>query len=479
MYLLNIIVQCNRMAVFITLIVVLLGCKGEKNNVSVLSKSAPNIVFVLVDDLRWDEFGLGGHNYIQTPNIDKLAEKADVFKNAFATTPLCSPSRASFLTGKYAFAHGILDNTDRSILSHQLQTFPAKLQQEGYETAFIGKWHMGNDNTPRPGFNKWVALKGQGKAIDPEFNVDGSESHREGYVTDILTAYALEFINEKRNKPFLLYLSHKGLHPNLHQDASGMVTNIGEGGFVPAKRHKGKYKDAIFNRRPNAFITPQDKPALMREIDGLPKLGKATATKEEVIRSRAEMLMAIDEGLGEILGLLQSKKLDENTIVVFTGDHGYFYGEHGLNEERRLAYEESLRIPLIFRYPPLTEKGFEVDQMALNIDLAPTLLDFAGVKEDSLMDGRSLKPLIKGKEPYNWRTSFFMEYYSDKVWPRMVNMGYRGIRSTDLKYIQYTALEDMNELYDLKKDPYELNNIIDDPTYQDRLKEIKANLNSY
>lgn len=217
----------------------------------------------------------------------------------------------------------------------------------------------------------------------------------------------------------------------------------------------------------------------MREIDGLPKLGKATATKEEVIRSRAEMLMAIDEGLGEILGLLQSKKLDENTIVVFTGDHGYFYGEHGLNEERRLAYEESLRIPLIFRYPPLTEKGFEVDQMALNIDLAPTLLDFAGVKEDSLMDGRSLKPLIKGKEPDNWRTSFFMEYYSDKVWPRMVNMGYRGIRSTDLKYIQYTDLEDMNELYDLKKDPYELNNIIDDPTYQDRLKEIKANLNSY
>lgn len=190
------------MAVFITLIVVLLGCKGEKNNVSVLSKSAPNIVFVLVDDLRWDEFGLGGHNYIQTPNIDKLAEKAVVFKNAFATTPLCSPSRASFLTGKYAFAHGILDNTDRSILSHQLQTFPAKLQQEGYETAFIGKWHMGNDNTPRLGFNKWVALKGQGKAIDPEFNVDGSESHREGYVTDILTAYALEFINEKRNKPF-------------------------------------------------------------------------------------------------------------------------------------------------------------------------------------------------------------------------------------------------------------------------------------
>lgn len=479
MYLLNFHLQFKRTAVFLSLILVFLGCKSENNETSVLNKPAPNIVFVLVDDLRWDEFGLGGHNYIQTPNIDRLASNAVLFKNAFATTPLCSPSRASFLTGKYAFSHGIIDNTDRSTLSHQLKTFPAKLQKEGYETAFIGKWHMGNDNTPRPGFDQWVALKGQGKAIDPDFNVNGTETHREGYVTDILTAYSLEFINQKRSKPFLLYLSHKGLHPNLHQDASGKVTNIGDGGFVPAKRHKDKYKGAIFKRRPNAFVTPKDKPALMREIEGLPELGKATATKEEVIKSRAEMLMAIDEGLGEILDLLKSEKLDNNTIVVFTGDHGYFYGEHGLNEERRLAYEESLRIPLLFRYLPLTGKGFPVDQMALNIDLAPTLLDFAGVEKDSLMDGRSLKPLINGEEPDNWRTSFYMEYYSDKVWPRIVNMGYKGIRSTQFKYIQYTDLQNMDELYDLKKDPYELNNIIDQPSYQEILEEMKINLKKY
>lgn len=462
---------------FSVLLLMFFGCKVEDKGE--IANHPPNIVVVLVDDLRWDEFGLAGHNYIKTPNIDRLVKKAAYFKNAFATTPLCSPSRASFLTGKYAYTHGIIDNTDRSVLSHQLKTFPAKLQAEGYETAFIGKWHMGNDNTPRPGFDQWVALKGQGMANDPDFNANGEEIQKEGYVTDILTQYSLDFISKERTEPFLLYLSHKGLHPNLHQDATGKLTTIGDGGFVPAERHKGKYENDTFNRRPNAFVTPKDKPALMREINDLPELGKVTGTPERVIRDRAAMLMAIDEGLGEILNMLENKKLVNNTVVVFASDHGYFYGEHGLNEERRLAYEESLRIPLLIQYPPLTNKGFEIDQMTLNIDLAPTLLEFAGVKKDSLMDGKSLLPLIKGEEPIGWRTSFFMEYYSDKVWPRMVNMGYQGIRSTRYKYIQYTDLENMDELYDLEEDPFELKNIINQPDYQLVLEEMKLNLKNH
>ncbi|RLC25486.1 MAG: hypothetical protein DRH21_03920, partial [Deltaproteobacteria bacterium] len=240
----------------------------------------PNIIVILVDDMRWDEFGLAGHNYIKTPNIDRIATEGANFKNAFATTPLCSPSRASFFTGLYAHSHGITDNTDRSKQSHELITFPSILCAHRYNTAFIGKWHMGNDDTQRPGFDYWVALKGQGKAIDPELNINGERLIIKGYVTDILTDYALKFIHQKRNTPFLLYLSHKAIHPNLHQRNDGSIIPVEGGGFIPAKRHEGVYADAVFKRRPNAFIPPTNKPALARKIGLLPPLGPETATKE-------------------------------------------------------------------------------------------------------------------------------------------------------------------------------------------------------
>lgn len=454
----------------------LLNC--SPNNGSIDKSSRPNIVVVLVDDLRWDEFGWAGHNYIQTPNIDRLAREGVWFKNAFATTPLCSPSRASFLTGQYAHSHGVIDNTDRGVLSHRLNTFPMKLDSLGYSTAFIGKWHMGNDNTPRPGFDFWAGLKGQGEANDPEFNENGNELRKMGYVTDILTGYSLDFITKQESQtPFLLYLSHKGLHPNLHQDASGKVTNIGGGGFIPAARHTGMYADKVFERRPNAYVTPKDKPALMRKLNDLPELGKKTATPEHFIRERAEMLMAIDEGLGEILETLEEKEALENTVIVLAGDHGYWYGEHGLNEERRLAYEEALRIPMLIRYPPLVAEGTACEEMVLNIDLARTLIELAGGKPGKFIEGKSLVPLLKKDVPEEWRSSFLMEYYTDTVWPRMVNMGYKGIRTERYKYIQYTDLEGMDEFYDLEKDRYELENSYSDPTYKDEILEMQKLLN--
>lgn len=452
--------------------IVLCGCKPSDIDES--ESSRPNIVVVLVDDLRWDEFGMAGHNYIQTPNIDRLAREGMWFKNAFTTTPLCSPSRASFLTGQYAHSHGIIDNTDRSVLSHRLNTFPMKLDSLGYETAFIGKWHMGNDNTPRPGFDFWAVLKGQGEANDPEFNENGNELRKNGYVTDILTEYSLDFIAKQESQtPFLLYLSHKGLHPNLHQDASGKATKIDGGGFIPAERHKGMYADEVFERRPNAYVTPTDKPALMRKINDLPEPGKNTATPEHVIRERAEMLMAIDEGLGEILEKLEEKEVLENTVIVFVGDHGYWYGEHGLNEERRLAYEEALRIPMLIRYPPLVPEGKACEEMVLNIDMAPTLIELAGGEPEAFIEGESLVPLLMNDVPEEWRSYFLMEYYTDTVWPRMVNMGYQGIRTERYKYIQYTDLEGMDEYYDLEKDPYELTNSYSDPAYQDEILEMQ------
>src|SRR5215510_1504143 len=161
------------------------------------SESRPNIVFILVDDLRWDELGCAGHPYIKTPNIDRIAREGAMFRNAFMTTPLCSPSRASFLTGQYAHTHGITDNVDRSADSHRLVTFPALLHQSGYETAFIGKWHMSNDDTPRPGFDRCVTFKGQGTYLNPDINEDGKAIKPAGYITDILSSYAVEFIRRQ------------------------------------------------------------------------------------------------------------------------------------------------------------------------------------------------------------------------------------------------------------------------------------------
>lgn len=432
----------------------------------------PNILFVLVDDMRWDEYGKAGHAYIKTPNIDRVAAGGITFLNAFCATPLCSPSRANFLTGQYAHTNGIIDNTARDAQSHELSTFPRALDVAGYHTAFFGKWHMGNDDSPRQGFDHWVGMAGQGEAVDPPLNINGERKKVNGYVTDILTEQAMEFIRQDHGAPFLVYLSHKALHPNILQRNDGSTVNIGEGGFVPAERHKGMYKSAVFKRRPNNGIVPADKPALMRKIGELPPLGPATATNEQTIRERSEMLMAVDESLGKIMDLLASLGQLDNTIVVFTSDHGYWYGEHGLNDERRLAYEESIRIPLMIRYPKSIQPGSTSALMVQSIDLAPTLLEMTGTPSKNSFDGVSLVPIFKGKVK-DWRASLFIEYYSDTVFPRIFKMGYKAVRTGRYKYIQYEELEGMDELYDLQEDPYEMKNLAQSPNAAQLLNNMR------
>lgn len=465
--------------IFLSL-VVFQSCKhrpqNEKEDTSKSTDTRPNIIVVLVDDLRWDEYGEGGHNYLKTPNIDRISKEGINFKNAFTTTPLCSPSRASFLTGMYAHSNGITDNLARNEQSHQLVTFPKLLNDEGYETAFMGKWHMGNDNTRRPGFDEWIALKGQGEPINPFLNINGKEQVVEGYITDILTDRSLQFINKERSAPFLLYLSHKALHPYKMQMDDGTSIEINGGGFIAAERHKGMYSNKVFKRRPNNGIVPADKPALMRQIGDLPPLGPETVTSEKVIRDRAEMLMAIDDGLGEMLEALKKNGKLDNTIVVLTSDQGYWYGEHGLNPERRLAYEEVIRIPLLIRFPKSIKPHSTADQMVLSIDLAPTLLEFAGLKCDEYLQGMSLLPIINNSVK-EWRNSFLIEYYSDHVYERMDHMGYKAVRTERYKYIHYLDLEGADELYDLHQDPYELRNMINDPKAETLVVDMKKLLN--
>ncbi len=318
--------------------------------------------------MRWDDFAAAGHAFIETPHMDRLAREGARFTNAFATTPLCSPSRASFLTGQYPHTNGIIDNTARP--SHDLPVFPKQLQQAGYRTGFFGKWHMGNDDSPRPGFDHWVAMPGQGEAIDPSFNVDGTRVQEKGYTTDLLTDYVERFIDRPSAAPFLVYLAHKAIHPNVIQQDDGSLKPLDgqPGGFVAADRHRGRYAGRPMPRRANAFVPPADKPALLQRINRLPPLGKATATTDEEIRGRLEMLLGVDDSLGRIVATLARKGILDDTVVVFTSDHGYFYGEHGLNEERRLAYEETIRIPLIVRYPTLAAAGTTPAEMALSID---------------------------------------------------------------------------------------------------------------
>ena len=435
----------------------------------------PNIVFILVDDLRWDELGIAGHPYLRTPHIDSIGREGVRFRNAFLTTPLCSPSRASFLTGQHARTHGIIDNTNRSAASHQLTTFPLLLQRAGYDTAFIGKWHMGNDDQPRPGFDRWVSFKGQGTYRDPDFNVDGRSVKQPGYITDILSGHAVEFIRRKRDKPFLVYLAHKALHPETVQRDDGSVDLTQSETFIPAERHKDLFAGQAIPRRPNYARAPQGKPALLRKIGALPPLGPSTVTPDDAILGRQRALMAVEDGVGEILRALRETGQLDNTIIVFAGDNGYFYGEHGLSVERRLAYEESIRMPLLVRYPEAVRAGRVRDELVLNIDVAPTLLEWAGVPVPASVEGKSLAPLLRDAGG-PWRKLFTIEYYSDTVFPRMHRMGYKAVRTDRWKYIRYLELEGMDELYDLRSDPFEMRNRIAAPDARKALAELKAEI---
>lgn len=435
----------------------------------------PNVVLVVVDDLRFDDTGAAGHPFVKTPHVDRLAREGVRFTEFFATTPLCSPSRAGILTGLYTRHHGILDNTDRSAASHALATFPRRLQAAGYETGFVGKWHMGNDPSPRPGFDYWVAMRGQGEAQDPWLQEGSRRGPVPGYVTDVLIDRALEFVRRPRKRPFFLLLAHKALHPNITQHADGSTSNIGEGGFVPADRHRGLYASDALPRRANYAVPPRGKPALERTIGELPPLGPATATPDGTIRDRLRMLAAVDEGLGTLMAELSRQGALDDTAVLLTGDNGYFYGEHGLSEERRLAYEESIRVPLVVRYPRLAKAGGLPDPLALTIDLAPTILELAGLEPGPGLDGRSLVPFLRGERP-EWRTSFVVEYWSDTVFPRVLRMGYDALRTRRHKYVRYRELAGMDELYDLQTDPCELKNLVHASGQQAVRERLRAEL---
>ena len=419
------------------------------------SRARPNIIFILIDDLRWDEVD---YPFVKIPNIQRIAHEGVRFENSFVTTPLCSPSRASYLTGQYAHKHGVTDNTDHSPRSYELVTFPRLLHDAGYETAFLGKWHMGVDDNPRPGIDYWVSVKGQGSYLDPEFNVNGKREIKHGYFTDILNDYALNFLKQKHAKPFLLYVSHKAVHPDLIQYADGSVSDASGGKFIPAEATRVFTLTPSFRIGPVTPSHPQTNLLCCAKSAIYRRSVRRRSRTDETIRNRLRMLSSAEDGVADIFKTLEHQKQLDNTLIIFTSDEGYFYGEHGLSKERRLAYEESIRVPLFMRWPKLIRAGSSVDHFALNIDIAPTLLEIAGVSAPKEIQGRSLVPLLRSEQT-PWRDSFLIEYFSDKVFPRVYKMGYQAVRNERWKYIHYVDLNGMDELYDLKADPYEMNNL--------------------
>jgi len=434
-------------------------------------KKRPNFLVILVDDLRYDEFGAGGHPYLKTPHIDRIAHEGALFERVFHTTPICSPNRASIMTGQYASRHGIIDNVARDAMSHRLPNYHLELQRLGYETAHVGKWHMGNDGMPRPGYDYWVSYDGHGRIVNPRLNHDGKYREHTGYITDIMNSLAVEFVARKHDRPWSLFFAHKAVHPDAEQAADGTVVFGKAGGYVAAERHKNLYADAIYPKKPNMLSYAEvlkQKPAwtdvfAMRGAEGSRALlDSIRAGTQDEIRERARMMAAVDEGVGMLLDALARSGALDDTLIVFLGDNGYFFGEHGLGPERRFAYEEGIRSPFAVRYPRKVKAGSQLRDLAICQDIAPTLIELAGGKPGPQIQGRSLMPLFAGRRA-GWRKSILVEYWAEQAYPWLVGMSYKAVRTDRYKLIHWVnrgRAGELDELYDLDRDPYELDNRI-------------------
>ena len=432
----------------------------------------PNIVFIIMDDQRFDDLSSTGHPYAKTPHIDRIAHEGVQFVNARCTTPLCSPSRASHLTGLYVHTHRIQNNDKDGLgdISHFLPTVPRLLHTAGYETAFIGKWHMGFDDTVRPGFDNWISFRALGLYENNVFNVNGNREQSRGYMTDYLNERAVEFIRKPKNGPFAMYLAYLAVHSP----------------YLPAARYNNLYTNDSF-RAPT--IAPGDlegKPVLRRPIPPVDFLEITDATPQPqesrnqrpggldaVTRDRARCLASVNDGVGMILDALEQTGELDNTIIVYTSDHGYLMGEHGIDEEKRWAYEPSLRIPLFMRYPKAIPAGSVRAQNALNIDIAPTLLELAGVQSHGTMHGKSLVPVLANAEA-PLRDSYLCEYFFEKAIPNVPK--WQCARKGQWKYIHYPELVDMDELYDLSSDPREESNLANRSSSSPTLTEMKKEM---
>jgi N-acetylglucosamine-6-sulfatase len=449
------------------LMVLLLGCNSGMSN------EKPNFLFVMVDDMAPDAIFHNRFDFLKMPNLQRLADEGVVFDNMMVTNSLCSPSRASILTGTYSHVHEVRYNEIQDPEPH-LEQFPQALQKVGYKTALIGKWHMARHAMPREGFDYWLSFKGQGVYNNPELNENGRVFTEEGYITDILTDKTIRFIQENQNDPFCVLLWHKACHAP----------------FTPAERHKDAFSEGRFKEPESWSIDFSESPLWRRRCamygehykdwvssEGLPVPDRIAPdpwqAKQEANLNMLRCLLAVDESLGQVLNLLEKQGRIDNTVIVFMADNGWFFGEQR-KSDKRLAYEESIRVPFAIRYPKILKGGAHINGLVANIDIGPTLLELAGAKVPKTMQGESFVPVMKGEA--EGRTSpFFYEYFQEKYAPGIPTM--LSIRTPEWKYVSYpyeSAEEgNVDELYHLSKDPNEIKNLIHLPESLSQLRKME------
>ncbi len=453
----------------------------------------PNILYVMTDDHTAGETGCYGNRILKTPHLDRLAREGVRFENAFCTNSLCAPSRATALTGCYSHIHGVRGNSEgRGAEEHinaALPLWPHLLRAAGYRTGVVGKWHLMD---PPAGFDYTCVLPGQGVYYDPEFIENGRRRRFSGYVTDITTDLALEFLKRAGRGPFALIYQHKAPHRP----------------FQPAPRHARLFEE-IEIPYPATFDDDYATRRLAGEAGDMrfdislagdyKDLPKGLAPRERkkwiyqrFVKDRYRAITAVDENLGRVLEYLDLGNMARDTLIIYTSDNGFFVGDHGWYD-KRFMYEPSLRVPLLIRYPRRAAASRVETRLAANIDFAPTILDLAGVRVPAAMQGASLRPLIEGREDPAWRRSLYYAYFENS-WelrnksrdemsdpsfayftPHRVSP-HRGVRTERYKLIEYYSEGGYWEFFDLQTDPNELRNRYGDPEYAGRVAELKKEL---
>lgn len=413
----------------------------------------PNVIVLVTDDQRWDALGVVQREqgararfpFFATPHLDRLAAGGARFRQAFVTHSLCSPSRASMLTGRPTHAHGIRDNRTPF---RSPDTWAHALRAAGYRTGYFGKWHMGRQED-RPGFDYAFTFVDQGIYPNCRFLHNGVWVETEGWVDDVSTDAALRFIAANRDAPFALFLGFKAPH-----DVR-----------APAPRHVARYGGERV-AEPVSFRAWPPFPWGDRSRPWNPAL--------EDRLNYFRCLQGVDDNVGRLLDGLETAGLAADTVVVFTSDNGYFLGEHGLGDKRS-AYEESIRVPLLIRYPRSVEAGREVDALALNIDLPATLLELSGVPLTWTQQGRSLVPWLRGEIPVGWRSEFLYENYRDPEYPDVTHDIF-AVRTDRAKLVEYPGRPEWTELFDLAADPYELRNLAAEPAARPLRTDLEERL---
>ena len=456
----------------------------------------PNILYIMSDDHAAHAISAYGSRVNQTPNLDRLAKGGMRFDNCFAVNSICSPSRATILTGKYSHLNGVptfnrFDGSQPTVAKY--------LQAAGYYTGMIGKWHLGSDPT---GFDRWSVLPGQGVYFDPQFVEADGRRVIKGYVTDIITDLAVDYLkNRPKDKPFFLMVHHKAPHRSWEPDAKHRAMFAARQIPEPATLRDDytTRSDAIRECRQKVFedltrtdlklVPPADLtgPARSQWLSVKPtevetmvngkqeKLAGAALNAWKYQRYMQDYLacvQSVDDNVGRLLDWLDQNDLSRNTMVIYTSDQGFFLGDHGLYD-KRFMYDVSIRMPFMVRWPGVIKPGSVQDAMAINPDFAPTFMDLAGLTVPTDMQGRSLVPLLKGERPADWRTSWYYRYYHD---PGDHNTrAHYGVRTATHKLICFWK-KDQWEMFDLVKDPDELHNLYSDPAQQEVVAKLKTEL---